>query len=306
LPAKAFRWIVPIVALALGAGGCFVTTSTYEAKAREADSLRDALGAAKKEKSALQERYAAVRARLAEEDREREALAGRLRGREAELKETRERLDAIHRQFEGTRITREELISELLEKEKATGKRIQELSARAQACEADRERLRAEAAAREAALSRMEKTVADASDADSTRRERDILPGRVERVREEQAGRTRLRDDRFTELARTFADISPRIATEPVGPAVRVRIPGSVLFGKDGASLSNAGRKALGEMERAASAFPEAALYITTGAPSQADEIRSVLAKSGPTPHVEVRAAAGSGKRDVEVLLVVP
>lgn len=306
LPAKAFRWVLPIVALALGAGGCFVTTSTYEAKAREADSLRDALGTVKKEQSALEERYAAVRKRMAEEDGKREALTGRLRQREAELEQTRERLDAVRRQFEGTRITREELISELLEKEKATGKRIQELSAKVQACAADRERLRAETAARKAALSGPEKTAADSPDMDAIRRERDILRGRVERIQEEHVRRTRLRDDRLTKLARTFADISPRIVAEPVGPAVRVRIPDSVLFGNGETSLTSTGRKAIGVVARTANAFPEAALFITTGAASQADEIRSLLANSRSTPNVQVRAGAGSGKRDVEVLLVVP
>ena len=178
--------VVPLVAFSLGTGGCVVTTAKYEAKTREADSLRDALASASKEKNSLETRNEAIRKQLSEEEERNTALSSRNRELEEDLGDAKEELASISGKYEGTRITREELISELLEKEKATGKRIQELGATAQRCEMERERLQKEAVERQDDLSALEKRVAETPDSETLRRERDILLGRIERIKEER------------------------------------------------------------------------------------------------------------------------
>ena len=59
LRTKGFWMVVPLIAFTLGAGGCLVTTSKYEAKTKEADTLRDALASASKERNTLQVKYEA-------------------------------------------------------------------------------------------------------------------------------------------------------------------------------------------------------------------------------------------------------
>ena len=159
-----FRKVVPVLALALGTGGCLVTASTYEAKTREADTLREAVAFANKEKGTIEARLLASEKQISSAKEENTVLSGRLRAVEGELRTVKEESASIVGKYEGTRITREELISELLEKEKATGKRIQELSERVQACEAERERFRQEAASRETAVSELEKQVRETPD----------------------------------------------------------------------------------------------------------------------------------------------
>ncbi|MGA6992918.1 MAG: hypothetical protein WBX50_03380, partial [Candidatus Deferrimicrobiaceae bacterium] len=181
---KGFWMVVPLVAFTLGAGGCLVTTSKYEAKTREADTLRDALASASRERNALEGRYEAIQNQLSDEKEGNMALSSRNRELEKELASTAGK-------YEGTRITREELISELLEKEKATGKRIQELGAMAQQCDMERETLRREAIERQDTISALEKRVAETADREPLRRERDILLGRLERIKEERLQETR-------------------------------------------------------------------------------------------------------------------
>ncbi|HEU5359913.1 MAG TPA: hypothetical protein VFU42_02020, partial [Candidatus Deferrimicrobiaceae bacterium] len=107
--------VLPILTIALGTGGCLVTASTYEGKTREADSLRDALASANKERTILEERFSAIQKQVADEKEANAALASRNREQMEELKKANEELESAVRNYEGTRITREELISELLE-----------------------------------------------------------------------------------------------------------------------------------------------------------------------------------------------
>ncbi|HZD54817.1 MAG TPA: hypothetical protein VE080_01055, partial [Candidatus Aquicultoraceae bacterium] len=193
-----------------------------------------------------------------------------------------------------TRITREELISELLEREKATGKRIQELSERAQECEAS---LRETSGPRENR---------GASGEESLRRERDILLGRLERIEEERLRESRRRDARFTELIRAFSGISHRIAAERLGPAMRVVVPDGVLFHEGTPSLTDAGRVMIGEMGKTASEFPSTAVIIASGEPSQAAEISSQLSNGYALPPDRILVTAGDGTRRTELVLIVP
>ena len=292
--------VVPLIAFTLGAGGCLVTTSKYEAKTKEADTLRDALASASKERNTLQVKYEAIQKQLSDEEKGNIALTSRNR-------ELEEELASIAGKYEGTRITREELISELLEKEKATGKRIQELGAMAQQCDMERETLRREAIERQVTISDLEKRVAETADAEALRRERDILLGRVERIKEERLQEAKRRDLRFAELERTFSDISSQIEAAPVGPVMVVRVPDTVLFRKGKSTISGTGKKVIQEVGNTAMEFPAAAIIVTAKGKSKVEEIRALLTKAHSLPRDRVYANAESGSRvTTELLLVIP
>lgn len=277
--AKGFRMVAPLLAITLGTAGCLVSASRYEEKSREADSLREALASTNRKNSTLQGENASAREQLDEANKENESLSVRTREQEVKLQRAQEELASVTRNCEGTRITREELISQLLEKEKATGKRIQELSSLVQGCDMEQERLR---------------------------RERDMLLGRIERIREERVREQRLRDVRFTELAKTFSGISPQIATAPIGPAMRVRLPDKILFRKGKTTLTDAGKRVIGEMGKTVSDFPGAAIIISSDGKSKADAIRSLLTNDQALPPGKVLADAGNGGGETELLLVIP
>jgi hypothetical protein len=292
LRAKGFRMVIPILAVTLGSGGCLVTTSTYKAKANEAESLRNGLASTNKEKTTLEAKYVTIQKQLSGEKEANAALSSRVREQDEELGRIKGELSSLAKKYEGTRITREELISELLEKEKATGKRIQELNTRAQSCETENERLRKEAVARETTISELEMQAGETSDRETLRRERDILLGRIERIKEERLQEARRRDLRFAELANTFSGISPRIAAMPVGPAMRILVPDN--------------KKVVGEVGKTASEFPTAAIIITASGKSQAGNIQAVLTKVHPLPTGRVLTSARSRDRETELLLIIP
>jgi DNA repair exonuclease SbcCD ATPase subunit len=298
--------VVPLVAFTLGTGGCLVTTSKYEAKTVEADSLRDALAAASKEKNTLEARYESAQKQLSDAEKENMALSSRNRELEEELGSVKEELASIAGKYEGTRITREELISELLEKEKATGKRIQELGEMGQQCDRERERLQRESVETKNTISALEKRIAETADNETLRRERDILLGRIERIKEERLQEARRRDSRFAELAKTFSGISSRIESARVGPAMVVRVPDTVLFRKGKSTVSSAGKKVVQEVGNTATEFPAAAIIITAGEKSKAEEIRTLLTKTHSLSRERVNADTGSGARVTELLLVIP
>ncbi len=298
--------VVPILTLTLGTGGCLVTASRYEEKTKEADSLRNAVASTNREKNTLESDYVAVQKQLADEKEANEALSSRVREEEEELGRVRAELASIASSYEGTRITREELISQLLEKEKATGKRIQELSSMAQACDMEREKLRRETVFQASTIAELEQRVAETPDMESLRRERDILLGRIERIREDRLQETRRRDIRFAELAETFSGISSEIATAPVGPAMRVLVPDKILFLKGETTLTDAGKQVIGEVGKTVLEFPAAAIIITAGGKPKVDEIWTLLTKTHSLPQGKVLASSGSGGRETELLLVIP
>ncbi len=306
LRAKGLRMVTILLAITLGTGGCLVTASRYEDKSREADSLRDALASTNRENSTLKEEYVSVRKQLDEATKANESLSLRTREQEEQLQKVQDELTSATRSYEGTRITREELISQLLEREKATGKRIQKLRTMAQVCDMEREKLREENAVQGAAIAGLEKRVAELPDAESLRRERDMLLGRIERIREERVRETKRRDIRFTELAKTFFGISSQIETVPAGPAMRIRVPDMILFRKGKTTLTDAGERVIREVGKAVSEFPDASIIITSGGKSKAEAIRSLLTNHHALPEGKVLANAGNGDGKTKLLLVIP
>ena len=302
---KALR-AVAVAALALAAGGCLVAGSRFEMKTREADTLRDALAAANKEKNALEARVEALGKQVADEKTSSSALSARVRTLEDDGRRTGEELASARKNYEGTRITREQLISELLEKEKATGKRLQELNAKAQSCEQEASALRKEAAARDTAIADLKKKIDAAPNVDSLRRERDVLLGRIERMKEERRLDERRRDDRFAALADAVGKISPGVSATSLGPTLRVFVPQSLLGARGEAVLTDACRAVAGEVGKAAGEFPSASVVVTASTRKPAEALQEAVTGNGGIPRERVLVDSGGSHAGAELFLLVP
>lgn len=303
---KRLRAVAYILASCLAAGGCMVTSSKYEMKTKEADSLRDAVASANKEKNVLEARNEALQKQLADLKDSEAALSARIKAQEAEIMRFGEEFASARKNYEGTRITREQFISELLEKEKSTGKRIQELNAKAQACEASLEALRREIAARDSELGDLRNQLGKPSDNEALKRERDTLLGRVERLTEEHRNEEKRRDDRFVALAGSIGKISRNAAVHALGPSLSVVIPESLLLQKGKTALSEAGRKVAAEVGKAAMEFPSASIVISAGSKKTAGEIRAALANTRKIPAERILTRVREKEKGAELLLLVP
>jgi septal ring factor EnvC (AmiA/AmiB activator) len=134
--------VISVAILLVSGAGCIVTRSSYEMKAREADSLRDALASLNRDKAKLAEENASLSKQVAACKDEEAALSSQVKAMEASLKRLGEGMPGSPQAFDGNRITRERFIDELMEREKATGSRIQNLSERTEKCERELERMR--------------------------------------------------------------------------------------------------------------------------------------------------------------------
>ncbi len=142
------------LAALLSCAGCIVTTSTYDTKVREVEALRDAYASLNRETSRLVREVEALSKQVAAQRTTGEDLAWQLREKEESLKRLRGELDAIRKASEGSRLTRDQFIDELLAREKSTGKRLQELSSQADACAEELAVLRKKTGTREEAAAR--------------------------------------------------------------------------------------------------------------------------------------------------------
>lgn len=303
---KRLRGVVPVLLPCLLAGGCMVTSSKYEMKTKEADTLRDAVASVSKEKTVLEARTEALRKQLDDEKTAAAALESRVQALEADNRRMGEDLAAAKKSYEGTRITREELINELLEKEKTTGKRIQGLTDRAQACETTLELLRKDSAVRDSQLSQLKDVAERSVDNEALRRERDILLGRVERLTDERRQEERRRDNRFTALTEEIAKVSKEVSVTPLGPALRVALPESVLHAKGKTGLSEGGKKTIALAGRAAAEFPTSSILVSAGGKKVAGEIRTALAGAGKIPEDRILVKIYEKEKGAELLLLVP
>ncbi len=283
-----------------------VTSSRYEMKTREADSLRDAVASANKEKNVLEARNEALQKQLADLKDSEAALSARIKAQEAEIRRFGEEFASARKNYEGTRITREQFISELLEKEKTTGKRIQELNAKAQACESSLESLRREIAARDSELGELRNQQGKYSDNEALKRERDTLLGRVERLTEERRNEEKRRDDRFTALAGSIGKISRNAAVHALGPSLSVVIPENLLHQKGKTALSEAVRKVAAEVGKAATEFPSASIVISARSRKTAGEVRAALANTRKIPPERILTRVRENEKGAELLLLVP
>jgi len=283
-----------------------VASSKYEIKTKEADALRDAVAASNKEKTVLEAKNQALQKQLADGKDAEAALAARVQAHEGEIRRMSEELASARKNYEGTRITREQFISELLEKEKATGKRIQGLSERAQACEQALENLRKESAARDSEPAELDKSAERPGDNEMLKRERDILLGRVERLMEERRQEEKRRDDRFAALSEAIGKASRDVSVTSLGPALRVVLPEKVLSAKGKTTLSEGGKKTIALVGKAAAEFPTASILVSTGGKKIAGEIRAALADAGKIPGERIPVKLYEKEKGAELLLLVP
>ncbi len=296
-----------LAALSCLAGGCLVTGTTYEAKTREADALRDALAATNKEKSQATAQIEALRKQLADQKAEADGLTTRMRSQDDDIRRMSDELASARKNYEGTRITREQLISELLEKEKSTGKRIQDLSARDQALEAEVEKLRKEAADRESQLAELRRKAELTPDAASLQKERDILLGRVERLTEERGQEEKRRNERLGALAEAAGKAAPGVTASALGPALRIVVPERVLLKAAGkGELSDAMKALIRAIGKAAGELPTASVIVAAHAPKTAEEIQAALVGAAGLARGRVLVNSGVGTKGAELLLLAP
>ena len=132
------RKLLPIhaIVLLLSWTGCITTKSSYDIKAAEADSLRSALAELNREKAKLIEETTELSKRETAYKENETAMTEQIREMERSLKRLAEGLTCSHSTDEKRWLIREQFIENLIDSEKAAERRIEELAARAEACEA--------------------------------------------------------------------------------------------------------------------------------------------------------------------------
>jgi predicted RNase H-like nuclease (RuvC/YqgF family) len=284
----AFAAFVAAAVLLFAGPGCIVTGTTYGLKAKEADSLREAMASLNRDKGKLAEENAALQKQVAAGKETEAALSARLAEKDESLKRLSEDLAAARQTYEGSRDTREQFIDELLEKEKATGKRLQELSARAERDERELERLMREAAARE-----------------PESRERDILAGRVERLQEERREAATRRDERLAALSANLGKLSREVSVSPMGPALRVVVPEKLVVRDRGGGLTELGAELVSQLAAAAADLPSSSLVVITGGKASAETLRNAAVR-GKAPEERLFSHVREKEPRAELLLIAP
>ena len=304
---KGLRAVTSFMALSCLAGGCLVTGTTYETKTREADALRDALAATSKEKSTISTQAESLRKQLSDEKETSAGLSARLKTQDEDIRRMSDELASARKNYEGTRITREQLISELLEKEKATGKRIQDLSVKGQALEAEAERLRKEAAEREILVAELRRKAETTPDAAALRRERDILLGRVERLTEERGQEEKRRNERLAALAEAAGKAAPGVTASPLGPALRIVVPARLLLRPSGkGDLSDTMKAVIAELGKAAGDLPSASVIVAAPGSKIADDILAALVGTAGLRRERVHVNTDGRDKGAELFLLAP
>ena len=258
--------------------GCVVTKSSYDLKAQETDSLRSALASLNREK-----------AKLAEENA---ALSAQVKDMDESLKRLGEGLPESRRTYDKERITRGQFVDELLEGERATGRRMQELSTKADKCENELARVRVDASSREREVEELENRLS-------------ILTGRVERIREEDRDASLRRNETLTRVETDLEEMFPEIGVTPIGSSLRIVVPEKLLFGDRGGKLTKAGAAIVSRISEVVSELPSASLLIITDGKASAETLRAAASSNGKVPRERLQSRVREKGRGAEFLLVV-
>jgi predicted RNase H-like nuclease (RuvC/YqgF family) len=311
---KSLRALALPVALSLLASGCFVATARFEEKVAEADTLRDALAAANREKGALAGRFESLQKQFADLKETADSCAVRSKGQEAELSRLNGELATAKRSYEGTRITREELITELMEKEKATGKRIQELTARSQASQAEADKLKKEIertareiAARDAQIAEIQAKLEKAQGDEALRRERDTLLGRIERMTEDRKAEEKRREGWFDNVSAKLKESASAATVTSAGGVLRVSIADKALLKSGGAELTDTGKAVAAETSATLVEFPAARVIVNALPDGKA--MKALVAAIVDGEKVTGDRVVGGGREKesgAELLVIVP
>ncbi|HEX9206263.1 MAG TPA: hypothetical protein VF853_10085 [Candidatus Deferrimicrobiaceae bacterium] len=304
--------LAPFVAPAAAAvllfagSGCIVTGTTYEMKAKEADSLREAMASMNREKGKLAEENASLAKQAVACKEAVSSLSARLAEKDETVKRLSDDLVTARQMYEGSRGTREQFIDELLEKEKATGKRLQELSARAERDELELSRVRDEMAARDREIAGLRKKIeTEMPDAESARRERDILAGRVERLQEERREAASRRDERLAALAANLSRLSREVSVTPMGPALRVAVSEKLIVKDRGGNLTELGSAMVSLLAEAAADLPSSSLIVVAGEKASAEALRRAAARD-KAPEDRLFSHVREKEQRAELLLIAP
>ena len=127
---------IHVVVLLLSFTGCVTTKSSYDMKTAEADSLRSALAELNREKAKLTEEVAELSKRESACKENETAMTEQIKEMERSQKRLAEGLTCSYASDEKRWSIREQFIENLIESEKAAERRIEELTSRAEACEA--------------------------------------------------------------------------------------------------------------------------------------------------------------------------
>lgn len=287
-----YLFTVPAAILLLSATGCIVTRSSYEMKAKEADSLRSALASLNRDKAKLAEENAALSKQVAAGKETEAALSGQVKEMDESLKRLEEGLTGTRRKSDKDRVSREQFVDELLEGERATGRRMQDLTARAEKCQKDLDRTGREAAVREQEIEDLKNRLS-------------IYSGRVERIQEEGRAESLRRDERFGRLSSVLEEVSPEIGVTPFGSALRIVVPEDLLVGERGRKLTNKGAEIVSKVSGAVSDLPSASLLIVTGGKVSAETVRAAAAAGGKIPPERLMSHVREKGRTAEFLLIV-
>ncbi len=278
--------VISAALLLLPAAGCIVTRSSYEMKAKESDTLREALASMNREKRKMAEENAELAKQVASCKETEAALSSRAREMEASQKRLEEAIPGSRQTSDGNRIPREKFIDELLEREKATGKRLQELSARNEGYERDLDRMRRETVARDREVAEFREKLS-------------ILVPRTE-----SRDASRRRDETLAGLAADLGKVSPEINVTTLGPALRIVVPEKLVVRERGGKLTDMGTAIVSKVSGAVSDLPTASLLVIAGGKSVAEAVRSVASSNGRIPKERLLSHVRDKDRTAEFLLI--
>lgn len=255
-------------------------------KEAEADALREAIAASNRSNAACEARGADLSRDLARERKRADELDAKAKGQEEEIGRMRGRLTETKREYEGTTTSREELIRELLEKEKGTGKRIQELALRASSAEETADGLRrdlaasrGEAEAARAEVQELRRALEKKPTEEELRHERDLLLGRVERLAEERGETAKRRWRILDGLATKLASLVPGADAARHGALLRVTFPEGPKDGGVPKEWPEAARAAAEDLREEGGC-----VLALCGAGAAADAVRSAVLADGRFP----------------------
>jgi hypothetical protein len=274
-------------------------------KTRETDSLRSALASLNREKSKLAEENAALSKQVAAGKETEAALSKQVKEMDDSLKRLGEGLTGSRQSYSGGRITRDQFVNELLERERATGRRIQELAARAEGYEKDLERIRRETAVRDQEVAELRNKLSVlVSREEQLQRERNILSGRVERIQEERREASLHRDEKFSRLSADLGKVSPEIEVTPLGSALRIVVPERLVVAERSGNLTKTGASIVSKVSGVMSDLPYASLLVIAGGKAAAEAVRAAAASDGRIPKERLISHVREKGRTAEFLLI--
>lgn len=286
---RRFLFAVPAVFLLLSGAGCIVTRSAYETKSKETDSLRSALASLNREKANLAEENTALSKQLSAGKEAEAALAAQVKEMDESLKRLGEGMTGSPRKYETGRLGRERLVDELLEGERAAGRKVQELTARAESCDRELAEARKAGAEREREISELEYRSA-------------ILSGRIERVREETRDPSMRMDEKLRRLSAGLAEISPEIGVIPVGTSLRIVVPEKLLLGERNGKLTKTGSAIVSKISGTVAEMPASSLLVVTGGKASAETVKAAVSGGG-VPKERLHSRVREKGRAAEFLL---